>query len=48
MNILFHFRQELGTCIVCKPLSVARAFARGEGSVVVLIGADAAGLIHLV
>ena len=26
MNILFHFRQELGTCAECKPTSIAPRF----------------------
>ena len=26
MNILFHFRQELGTCVVCKPTSIVPTF----------------------
>ena len=26
MNILFHFRQELGTCVDCKPNSIASTF----------------------
>ena len=26
MNILFHFRQELGTCVECKPTSIAPTF----------------------
>ena len=26
MNILFHFRKELGTCVECKPNSIASTF----------------------